>query len=101
MERKQKVSCPACGAEMERKLQDFSIGSDGGGGLLSLLADTYLVDLYACPQCGKVELYTAASQEDIGGEEEEPSREPPASKGGWFGFGLGRREREERPPWEA
>lgn len=99
MERKQKVSCPACGAEMERKLQDFSIGSDGGGGLLSLLADTYLVDLYACPQCGKVELYTAASQEDIGGEEEEPSREPPASKGGWFG--LGRREQEERPPWEA
>ena len=50
MERKQKVSCPACGAEMERKLQDFSIGSDGGSGLLSLLADTYLVDLYACPQ---------------------------------------------------
>ena len=72
MERKQKVSCPACGAEMERKLQDFSIGSDGGGGLLSLLADTYLVDLYACPQCGKVELYI-----------------------------HGRREREERPPWEA
>ena len=98
MEEKKTISCPACGAELELKLQEFSIGADGGGGLLTLLADTYTVDLYACPQCGKVELYTAASQEDIGGEEEEPSREPPASKGGWFG--LGRREQEERPPWE-
>ena len=99
MEEKKTISCPACGAELELKLQEFSIGADGGGGLLTLLADTYTVDLYARPQCGKGELYTAASQEDASGEEEEPSKEPPASKGGWFG--LGRREREERPPWEA
>ena len=98
MERKQKVSCPACGAEMERKLQDFSIGSDGGGGLLSLLADTYLVDLYACPQCGKVELYTAGFQADEDLEEDEPSEQPASKRGGLFGFA--RREQEERPPWE-
>ena len=42
-------SCPSCGAEMECKLQNFSIGADGGGGLLTLLADQYEVDLYACP----------------------------------------------------
>ena len=51
--------CPACGAILERKLEHFSIGADGGGGLMTLLADQYEVDLYACPQCGKVELYTA------------------------------------------
>ena len=51
--------CPACGGTLECKLRDFSIGADGGGGLLTLLADTYDVDLYACPVCGKVELYTA------------------------------------------
>lgn len=41
------------------KLEHFSIDADGGGGLMTLLADQYEVDLYACPQCGKVELYTA------------------------------------------
>ena len=53
-------NCPSCGAAMECKLQNFSIGADGGGGLWTLLADQYEVDLYACPACGKVELYTAA-----------------------------------------
>ncbi len=52
-------NCPSCGAAMECKLQNFSIGADGGGGLWTLLADQYEVDLYACPACGKVELYTA------------------------------------------
>ncbi|MEA4933959.1 MAG: hypothetical protein VB071_10360 [Lawsonibacter sp.] len=51
--------CPACGGMLECKLENFLIGADGGGGLLSLLADQYEVDLYACPACGKVELYTA------------------------------------------
>lgn len=49
---------------MECKLQNFSIGADGGGGLWTLLADQYEVDLYACPACGKVELYTAAFSEE-------------------------------------
>ena len=31
-------SCPVCGAPMECKLQNFSIGADGGGGLATLLA---------------------------------------------------------------
>ena len=52
--------CPACDAILHRKLRNFSIGSDGYGGLSSLGLPSYEVDLYACPQCGKVELYTAA-----------------------------------------
>lgn len=52
-------SCPACGADMERKLKDFAIGADGYGGLTSLGLEQYVVDLFACPKCGKVELYTA------------------------------------------
>ena len=76
MEEKKTISCPACGAELELKLQEFSIGADGGGGLLTLLADTYTVDLYACPQCGKVELYTAGFQADEDLEEDEPSEQP-------------------------
>lgn len=51
--------CSVCGGVLECKLENFSIGADGGGGLLSLLAAQYEVDLYACPACGKVELYTA------------------------------------------
>ena len=35
--------CPACGAILERKLEHFSIGADGGGGLMTLLADQYEV----------------------------------------------------------
>ena len=49
-----KRSCPNCGTAMECKLQNFSIGADGGGGLMTLLADQYEVDLFACPQCGRV-----------------------------------------------
>ena len=94
------VVCPSCGAEMELELQDFSIGADGGGGLLTLLADTYCVDLYACPQCGKVELFTAGFREEReAGEQAEKPPEQASSKGGGL-FGFGRRETEERPPWE-
>ena len=99
-----KILCPACGAEMELKLENFSIGADGGGGLLTLLADLYDVDLYACPQCGKVEMYTANFQPKQEEPEEEPdetseaAEEPaPKSGGGFLGFG---KKKEKRPPWE-
>lgn len=51
--------CPACGAAMERKLWDFQIGADGRGGFINWMPP-YRVDLYACPQCGKIEFYDAA-----------------------------------------
>ena len=95
--------CPACGGEMELKLENFSIGADGGGGLMTLLADTYEVDLYACPVCGKVELYTAGffqkkCQEEDGEPEEaeEPEQTEPKDDS-VFGFG---KRKDKRPPWE-
>ena len=48
-------TCPNCEAQMALTLKDFIIGSYGD----SLLGDRYHVDLYACPECGKVEMYTA------------------------------------------
>lgn len=95
-----KILCPACGAEMALKLEDFSIGADGGGGLMTLLADTYEVDLYACPKCGKVEMYTADfdPEEEPDDDPEEASDEPSEPAGGGF-LGFGKRK-DKRPPWE-
>lgn len=98
MAEERKVTCPLCGAGMEQKLQNFSIGADGGGGLITLLADTYEVDLYACPRCGKVELFTAGFQPEQQSQAEAPREQPEPKSGGLFGFG--RKKQEERPPWE-
>lgn len=97
--------CSACGAILERKLRDFSIGADGNGGLIALLSDQYVVDLYACPQCGKVELYTAgfvppapakepAPQEETPKEAapQEPDREERGFRFPW--------QKEDKAPWE-
>ena len=67
--------CPACGAILHRKLRNFSIGSDGYGGLSSLGLPSYEVDLYACPQCGKVELYTAGFVPPSAAEKNEPDKQ--------------------------
>lgn len=47
--------CPNCQGEMALKIKNFRIGAYGD----SLLGERYDVDLYACPECGKVEMYTA------------------------------------------
>lgn len=47
--------CPNCPGQMKLKLKDFRIGAHGD----TLLGDGYNVDLYACPECGKVEMFTA------------------------------------------
>ena len=53
-------TCPNCGGEMTCKIKDFTIGLDGNGGLYLFGGpQQYDVDLYACPECGKVEMYTA------------------------------------------
>lgn len=100
-------ACPACGTLMDRKIQDFSIGADGGGGLIALLSDQYVVDLYACPQCGKVELYTArfvppapakepAPQEGVPQEEAPQPQETVREERG-FRFPW---QKEDKAPWE-
>ena len=55
-------NCPVCNYPMERKHKNFQLGADGYGGLSSTGLPQYLVDLYACPKCEKVELYTARFQ---------------------------------------
>ena len=53
-------SCPNCGGGMVCKLKNFRIGADGNGGVYLFGGyEQYEVDLYACPECGKVEMYTA------------------------------------------
>ena len=47
--------CPNCQAQMNLTLKGFVIGAYAD----SLLGERYNVDLYACPECGKVEMYTA------------------------------------------
>lgn len=99
--------CPACGAMLERKLENFSIGADGGGGLMTLLADHYEVDLYACPQCGKVELYTAGFVPPAAAEKNEPDKQEaqaiqettPDHSDGKHSFRFPW-QKEEKAPWE-
>ena len=64
-------SCPACAGPLERRLKNFLIGSDGYGGLSSMGLEQYAVDLFVCPQCGKVELYAAQSSRQEEKQEEE------------------------------
>lgn len=52
-------TCSACGAILECRLRNFSIGRDGGGGFPTLVLPHYEVDLFSCPRCGKIELYDA------------------------------------------
>ena len=114
------IPCPACGGQMERKLENFSIGADGYGGLTSIGLPEYRVDLYACPHCGKVELYTAQfktpeEQEAEGpafvicpecGKEHSPAINCPtcamrAARGGRISFDSAPKAKKgPKPPWE-
>lgn len=107
MATKEQKLCPICGNPMTCKLQNFSIGADGGGGLMSLLSDQYEVDLYACPQCGKVELYTAGFVPPSPSKESQPKEqtsqvdsEPiPSQADEKRGFRFPW-QKEEKAPWE-
>lgn len=101
--------CPACGGTMDLKLKQFRIGADGGGGLATLLADQYEVDLYACSECGKVELYTAnfaaikarqARQEaEQAARTAQREQEIAAKQREYTSYSSGRKP-GEKPPWE-
>lgn len=105
--------CTNCDGEMVLKLQNFRIGADGDNDLFDmLLRDQYHVDLYACPECGKVELYTAnfaaikhrearqaaekaaaaAKREQELAARQEAQREHTSCRPG--------RNSNEKPPWE-
>lgn len=97
--------CPNCAATMELKLKDFRIGAYAD----SLLGDRYDIDLYACPECGKVELYTAnfaaIKARQARQEAEQASRtaqreqEIAAKQQEYTSYSSGRKP-GEKPPWE-
>jgi len=100
--------CPNCGGEMELKIKNFRIGMDGGGGLASsLLYDQYDVDLYACPECGKVEMYTAnfaaikARQDKLEAEKAaaEAARQARQPEQEFVSVRPGKKD-GAKPPWE-
>ena len=47
-----KKLCTVCGTELELKESSYAMGS-------ALFADRFHVDIYACPRCGRVELFAA------------------------------------------
>ena len=71
LERLSALSGPELEAEKERLLaspdledadvarRNSALRRDGGGGLMAMAMPSYDVDVYACPQCGRVELFTA------------------------------------------
>ena len=108
--------CSACGGTLVRRLKDFSIGADGIGGLSTLLAETFVVDLFSCTQCGKVELYDSQFRASHAKKESEsktitcpscgtrhselvgcPSCALRAARSGRF---QAPRKPEKKPPWE-
>ncbi len=116
-----KSLCPACGADMELKLKNFTIGLDGGGGLLSgLWHEQYEVDLYACPRCGKVELCSSEFRRKKEAEAREEPKEavcpvcgtrhsaltgcPACALNGVTGGspdpGPAKQKKSRKPPWE-
>lgn len=56
-------TCPACGGALTLKLQMLDVGSDGWSPLMAVLSESLTVDVYACPKCGKVELYLPETKE--------------------------------------
>ncbi len=60
---------------MRLQAEALTLGRDGSGGLFSsLMYNQFDVDLYVCPQCGKVELYSAFPP----AAPWEPTSEPPS-----------------------
>ena len=104
--------CPNCGVKMPLVLKDFRIGAYAD----SLLGDRYDVDLYACPECGKVEMYTAnfaavkrqaepaavkqAEREAAAEKARKLAEEAPARVEQEFVSFHSGRKNEKKPPWE-
>lgn len=95
--------CPNCGGGMECKLKEFRIGTNGN----SLFGDSYDVDLFACPDCGKVELYTAnfaavQARQAMQAEQEATKtvkEEPAPVEQEFISYRPGQ-SAGEKPPWE-
>ena len=75
------LECLRCGASMEYSGRErFQTGEESGySGLLAVMtAESMLVDIYICPECGKMELFTP-----------QKTPRPPANKSNWICYGCG------------
>lgn len=104
-------TCPNCQAQMNLTIKDFRIGSYGD----NLLGERYDVDLYACPECGKVEMYTAnfaavkqhaeaaaakrAAQQEVAENARKVAENTPVMGQEFTSVRPGRKN-EKKPPWE-
>ena len=74
-----KLACLRCGTEMNFiKSEDIQLGRVGlFGNLVQFLAGALTVDFFACPRCGKLELFSAALAKEDADEDYIPQRACP------------------------
>jgi len=64
----QELKCLRCGAEMRfSRQEDIQLGkyTFSGGDLNNLTAGSILTDIYVCPNCGKLEFFSAEPEGDF------------------------------------
>ena len=99
--------CPVCGVELERTLPRFSLSETPS----SLFADNLLLDIYTCPRCGLIRIYSydhRQKEEEAAKAATQPAPPPrpeaeakaarpadPWEKGGLF------RRKKDKPDWEG
>ena len=71
--------CPDCGVELERTLPRFSLSETPS----SLFADNLLLDIYTCPRCGLIRIYSYDHRQ----KEEEAAKAQQAAKALFVGGG--------------
>lgn len=97
--------CPDCKVPLERVKPRVTWSSLPG----SFLAETYLIDIYACPRCGLVRVYDYEQRRKQEAAAEKAATPPPqpAEKAETAGdpwedkpSGLFRRKKKDKPDWE-
>ena len=54
-EHMEKRICPACGKEMQREVKGYPMGG-------MFVSNRFYVDIYRCPQCNRVDLFSAEGE---------------------------------------
>lgn len=93
--------CPDCKVEMEWSITRFPLSENPQ----SIFADIFFLDIYTCPQCGLVRLYSydhRRKQEAAAKAAEQPAQPPvdqAPARDPWEKPGLFRRKKD-KPDWE-
>lgn len=90
--------CPDCKVPLERIRDAWTLAPSA-----SLFADDIVVDVYSCPQCGLVRLYSFEQrwkQEAAAKAAEQPQPREPVSTDPWEKKGFFGRKKD-KPDWES